>query len=304
MNPYQDRQKNGASSLVNHGSTSGFGLAFVHHLLSRGDKVIATARNTSKIAHLQDLGASTLKLDLADDQSTLNDQAKAAIAVHRRIDILVNNARYAHFGTVEEDTRDDWINQFQTHVFGPLAVTRVFLPQLRKQRSGTIVFMGSTAAWFPTLGAYCSSKAALPALIETLHAELSPFNIRTLLIEPAFFKTSLLALSNTHFTPPTVADFVPLTSETYSKFKSAHDTQPNGPEKGVNRIVDVVKGEGGAEGKEFSRRLVLGRDAVEEIRGRCEGILGGLREWEGVSNDTEIETEIFECDKTEFGRTV
>ena len=85
------------------GTTSGFGAAFVKTLLARGDKVIATARNISKISHLQHAGASVLEIDLTDDQKTLSAQARAAVAIHGKIDILVNNAGYAHFGTMEED---------------------------------------------------------------------------------------------------------------------------------------------------------------------------------------------------------
>jgi NAD(P)-dependent dehydrogenase (short-subunit alcohol dehydrogenase family) len=85
------------------GTTSGFGLAFVKNLLARGDKVIATARNTEKIAHLQKAGAAILKLDLADDQAEFNKQAEAAIAMYGKVDVLVNNAGYSHFGTTEED---------------------------------------------------------------------------------------------------------------------------------------------------------------------------------------------------------
>ncbi|KAH7385063.1 oxidoreductase,short chain dehydrogenase-like protein [Cadophora sp. MPI-SDFR-AT-0126] len=261
------------------GSTSGFGAAFVKTLLARGDKVIATARNISKISHLKAAGASILKLDLTDDQSILNIQAKEAVAIHGKIDVLVNNAGYAHFGTVEEDSRSDWINQFQTHVFGTMAVTRAFLPQFRKQRSGTIIFMGSTAAWggIPTLSAYCSSKAALPAAIESLQAEILPFNLRTLLIEPGFFKTELLNSTNTHFIDPHIDDYKSLTDEMYAKFRDAHGTQPNDPVKGVERIIEVVKG------KRFPQRLALGEDAVRAVREKCEEILRELEEWEGVS---------------------
>lgn len=88
------------------GSTSGFGAEFVKRLLAKGDKVIATARNTSKIAHLQEAGAAILKLDLTADQADFDKLAEAATAIYGGVDVLVNNAGYSHFGTVEDDRYD------------------------------------------------------------------------------------------------------------------------------------------------------------------------------------------------------
>jgi NAD(P)-dependent dehydrogenase (short-subunit alcohol dehydrogenase family) len=86
------------------GTTSGFGAAFVHSLLARGDKVIATARNLSKISNLKQAGASTLQLDVTSSPAELEKTAKQAIAIHGKIDVLVNNAGYCHFGTLEDAT--------------------------------------------------------------------------------------------------------------------------------------------------------------------------------------------------------
>lgn len=85
------------------GTTSGFGAEFVKSLLAKGDKVIATARNINKISHLKEAGASILELDLFSEQATFNQIAADAIAIHGHVDVVVNNAGYSHFGTVEED---------------------------------------------------------------------------------------------------------------------------------------------------------------------------------------------------------
>jgi NAD(P)-dependent dehydrogenase (short-subunit alcohol dehydrogenase family) len=84
------------------GSSSGLGSEFVKAALHRGDKVIATARNVDRIAHLRDMGASTMQLDVTATQVELNEVANKAISVYGRIDVLVNNAEYTQFGTVEE----------------------------------------------------------------------------------------------------------------------------------------------------------------------------------------------------------
>jgi NADP-dependent 3-hydroxy acid dehydrogenase YdfG len=85
------------------GSTSGFGAEFVKALLAKGDKVIATARDTSKISKFREAGAAILKLDLIADQANFDRVAEAAIAIYGTVDVLVNNAGYSHFGTIEED---------------------------------------------------------------------------------------------------------------------------------------------------------------------------------------------------------
>ncbi|PVH82871.1 oxidoreductase,short chain dehydrogenase-like protein [Cadophora sp. DSE1049] len=273
------------------GTTSGFGAEFVKILLAKGDKVIATARDIAKISHFKDAGASTLKLDLLADQAAFDKAAADAIAIHGHVDVVVNNAGYSHFGTVEEDSREDWIKQYQTHVFGPLGVARAFLPHFRSRKAGTFVFIGSTAAWggIPTLAAYCGSKAALRGAVETLSLEISPLGLRTLLVEPGFFRTDLLNASNTKYISSQIPEYKPLTEQNFSTFKGYHKLQPGDPAKGVQRIVDTVKGEGDAKGKEFPISLALGSDAVSHIRRNCEENLRLLGEWERVSSDTDFD---------------
>tara|TARA_R110002060_G_scaffold54057_1_gene64687 strand:+ start:183 stop:485 length:303 start_codon:yes stop_codon:yes gene_type:complete len=93
----------------------------------------------------------------------------------------------------------------------------------------------------------------------------------------------LLNDTNTHFVASHIEDDEIHTSKTYNNFRNAHGTQRNDSVKGVERIIEVVKGEGRAEGREFPRRLALGEDAVREIREKCLEILRGLEEWEDVS---------------------
>ncbi|KAH8652657.1 oxidoreductase,short chain dehydrogenase-like protein [Tricladium varicosporioides] len=270
------------------GSTSGFGEEFVKKLLAKGDKVIATARNTSKISHLQEAGAAILKLDLLDDQDDFDKLAEAAIDIYGGVDVLVNNAGYSHFGTVEDDSHEDWIKQFQTHVFGPIGVSRAFLPHFRARKTGTLVFIGSTAAWggIPTLGAYCASKSALRGAVETLQLELSPFGIRTLLVEPGFFRTELLNANNAVYIDSKIEDYKSLTNKLYTQFKGAHNQQPGNPAEGVERIIEVVKSQGGAAGKPFPVSLALGLDATSTIRKKCTETIELVNEWEMVSSKT------------------
>ncbi|KAH9218703.1 oxidoreductase,short chain dehydrogenase-like protein [Leptodontidium sp. 2 PMI_412] len=273
------------------GTTSGFGAEFVKNLLAKGDKVIATARNINKISHLKEAGASILELDLFSEQATFNQIAADAIAIHGHVDVVVNNAGYSHFGTVEEDSREDWIKQYQTHVFGTIGVARAFLPHFRSRKAGTLVFIGSTAAWggIPTLAAYCGSKSALRGAVETLNLEVKPLGIRTLLVEPGFFRTDLLNADNTVYINSKIDDYKPVTEQLFGTFKGYNKLQPGDPAKGVQRIIDTVKGENDAVGKEFPISLALGTDAVEHIRKNCQETLKLLDEWEKVSSDTNFD---------------
>lgn len=148
------------------GCSSGFGEQFTHSITARGDKVIATARNLSKIQHLKDTGASLLQLDVTDSQEALNDKVAEAIAIHGRIDVLVNNAAYIQVGTCEDLSADEFRAQFETNVFGTLKITKALLPHFRQRRSGANVFVSSLSGWVghDFCGAYAGSKFALEGM--------------------------------------------------------------------------------------------------------------------------------------------
>lgn len=125
--------------------------------------------------------------------------------------------------------------------------------------------------------------------VETLQLETSSFGIRTLLVEPGFFRTDLLNANNTVYVDTRFEDYKPVTEALFSQFKGAHQQQPGDPVKGVQRIIDVVKGENGAAGKEFPLSVALGSDAVAHIRQKCNDTLKLLEEWEDVSSNTDLD---------------
>ncbi|KZL75780.1 retinol dehydrogenase [Colletotrichum incanum] len=268
------------------GSSTGFGAEFVKALLAAGDKVIATARNTASIEHYQKAGASILKLDLSSSQSDFDEIAEKAIGIHGGVDIVVNNAGYPHFSTIEDDSLENWNKVFQTHVFGPLGVARAFLPHFRSKRNGNFVFMGSIAAWggLPAVGAYCSSKAALRAAVESLDLETKPFGIKTLLVEPGYFRTEFLNEKKAVFVDTKIDDYRPLVDNLYPQVKGVHQNQPGDPAKGVARIVDLVKSD--VAGAEYPISLALGDDALDTIRKKCNSTLELLDKWADKSSNT------------------
>ncbi|GIC86335.1 putative short-chain oxidoreductase [Aspergillus udagawae] len=272
------------------GCSSGFGREFVTQALSHGDKVIATARTIANITHLRDAGAAIMQLDVTASQEELDQKASDAIAIYGKVDILVNNAAYTQFGTLEDMNNGDYLSQFTTNVFGTINTTRAFLPHFRERRQGVIVNIGSMAAWesYPAVGAYCASKAALRYATEALSQETASLGIKALLVEPGQFRTELLSAKNSMFVETRFPEYRELTEASFKTFRDANGKQRGDPQKGVARIIDVVKGENAAEGKEWPKELALGPDAVAAIRKKCQDTLKKLDEWEEFSCGTDI----------------
>lgn len=160
------------------GTSSGLGHDLALAALARGELVVATTR-TRSLSSLEDLrskGAHILELDVTWPLDKLKDVAMEAVGICGRIDVLVNNAGYAELGALEEHTHEETVQQFKVNVFGALNVSRAFLPHMRTQRSGVVMFMGSVTSWVqsPFNGLYGATKCALkgsgrfpPSLSET-----------------------------------------------------------------------------------------------------------------------------------------
>lgn len=186
------------------GASRGFGRAWALTALQRGDKVAATARDTSTLTNLTErFGDAVLPLEL---DVTNREAAFARVAqAHKhfgRIDVVVNNAGYGLFGFAEEISEREARDQMDTNFFGALWVTQAALPLLREQGSGHIIQVSSVGGLFsgPNVGVYCASKWALEAFTESLAFEVQPFGVHVTLVEPAFFATDWGGPSAKHAT--------------------------------------------------------------------------------------------------------
>ena len=187
------------------GAGRGMGLNIAKAALAAGHKVVATGRNTDKVAQAVGKSADLLvvKLDVtnpADAESAV----KAVIDRFGRIDVLVNNAASFYAGYFEELTPEQMERQLATSLIGPMNVTRAVLPVMRKQRSGRIISISSSAglAGFEFGTAYAASKFGLEGWMESLQAEVEPFGIQTITVNPGFFRTELLTEESTNFAEP------------------------------------------------------------------------------------------------------
>lgn len=184
------------------GATAGIGRATALHLASRGHHVIATGRKVAELVKLQAEAESTTgKLDtIALDVTSAGSIALAVEEVARLtggygLDVLVNNAGYGAIGPTSEIGDAELRRQYDTNVFGLMAVTRAFLPQMRERGHGRIINVSSVGGRFtmPFFGVYNSTKYAVESLSDAMRYELRPFGIDVTLIEPGVIRTNFEA---------------------------------------------------------------------------------------------------------------
>lgn len=267
------------------GASSGFGDAFARHALAKGDSVVATARDTARLAPLVKLAPERVLAQRLDVARAGEAEAAVHAAVERfgRIDIVVNNAGYGVVGAVEETPDAELRALLDTNFFGAADMIRAALPTLRAQRSGAIVNVSSMGGQmsFAGFGAYSASKFALEGLSEALAAEVAPFGIKVLIVEPGQFRTNLAGSGMRHM--PELDAYANTVGATRRFAHDMHQTQAGDPLKAAAAIDAALTAE------RTPLRLALGQDAVEGIRAHAETLLADLAAWESVATDTRID---------------
>jgi NAD(P)-dependent dehydrogenase (short-subunit alcohol dehydrogenase family) len=261
------------------GASKGFGREFVLAALERGDKVAATARNTDTLADLvEKYGDAVLPLQL---DVTNRDAAFAAVKqahdTFGQLDVVINNAGYGLFGTVEEITEQQLRDQLETNLFGVLHVTQAVLPILREQGSGHIIqisTIGGIAA-YPSLGGYHASKWALEGLSESLSQEVAGFGIKVTLVEPGGFDTDWRSGS------AVVADaqlqYQPI-HDAMASMSGAQLPRPVGFGSAIVKIIDAEKA---------PLRVLFGENPTQQVQSIYQKRLAEWAEWAPVSREAE-----------------
>ena len=241
------------------GAGRGLGVDIAKAAIVAGHKVVATGRNTAKVAKA--LGESSnllvVKLDItkpADAESAL----KATVDRFGRIDVLVNNAANFYAGFFEELTPEQIERQLSTSLGGPMNVTRAVLPVMRKQRSGLIITISSTAGLigFEFGTAYAASKFGLEGWMQSLQAEVEPFGINTITVNPGFFRTELLTEESTNFAERTIEDYNERRAKQMEFWKGYNGQQSGDPAKLAQALITISSQE------RPPRRFLAGADAV------------------------------------------
>ena len=269
------------------GASSGFGRAMAEEAARRGDRVVATARSLESLRDLVAVDPARISgfaLDVTKDGDARR-VVEFARARFGSIDVVVNNAGYCIVGAVEETSDAELRAVMETMFFGAAALTREIVPLFREQKSGTIVQVSSMGGLVspPGFSAYCAAKHALEALSESLSAEVAPFGVRVLIVEPGNFRTRLLGGSMRSM--PAIDAYAPSVGPTRSFVSQWDGRQPGDPEKAARAIVDAVLAESSP------LRLPLGADAVEGIRRTLAAIAADIDRSESVAVATTFDEE-------------
>jgi NAD(P)-dependent dehydrogenase (short-subunit alcohol dehydrogenase family) len=252
------------------GASRGLGVDIARAALATGDAVVATGRDAAKVEAAVGRHANMLPvtLDVTRPQDA-RAAVEAALARFERIDVLVNNAGNFFAGFFEELSPEQVRNQIDTLLFGPMNVTRAVLPVMRKQRSGLLVTISSTAGITGQIfcTAYAAAKFGIEGWMESLTPEIAPFGIRTMLVEPGFFRTELLSKDSTIYAEPSIVDYVERTNQIVAAWSSMDGKQTGDPAKLAQALVTLVSLE------EPPTRFAAGADAIQTFEAKAKKLL-------------------------------
>jgi NAD(P)-dependent dehydrogenase (short-subunit alcohol dehydrogenase family) len=258
------------------GTSRGFGREWAEAALERGDRVAGTARDLSTLEALVEQYPDTflpLQLDVTDRDADFAAVRQAA-EQFGKLDVVINNAGYGHFGMIEELTEEEARAQLETNVFGALWITQAALPILRAQGSGHIIQVSSIGGItaFPGVGAYHASKWALEGFSQALAQEVAEFGINITLIEPGGFSTD--------WAGPSAKNSAPIAA--YDGIRDARNSRPTATQRGNpaatrEAILTIVDAE------EPPLRIFFGRPPLAIATADYESRLATWQKWQPVS---------------------
>jgi NAD(P)-dependent dehydrogenase (short-subunit alcohol dehydrogenase family) len=253
------------------GSARGMGVDIAKAALAAGNRVVATARKsravTDSLGEHDDLLAVSLDItDLASAAAAV----QAAVERFGGIDVLVNNAGNFYAGFFEEVSTAQMRAQIETNLFGPMNVTRAVLPVMRRQRSGQVITISSTAGLIGQefVAAYAASKFGVEGWMESLRFDVEPFGIRTTIVEPGFFRTELLVEGSSTIWPElSIDDYAERTAGTIAAWRGMNGQQGGDPAKLAAALVTI------SEMQDPPLRFVAGADAVAAVDQKARQLL-------------------------------
>jgi NAD(P)-dependent dehydrogenase (short-subunit alcohol dehydrogenase family) len=241
------------------GAGRGMGVDIAQAALAAGHAVVATGRDTDAVAKAVGKSDDLLivKLDVTN-RGDAKSAARAAVDRFGRIDVLVNNAGNFFAGYFEELTPEQIERQLATLLIGPMNLTRAVLPVMRKQRSGHIITISSTAGLvgFAFCSAYAAAKFGVEGWMESLQQEVAPFGIATTIVNPGFFRTELLEPASVTYAKPSIEDYADRTAEQLKWWQAQSGRQGGDPAKLAQALVTI------ASATPPPRRFIAGADAI------------------------------------------
>jgi NAD(P)-dependent dehydrogenase (short-subunit alcohol dehydrogenase family) len=266
------------------GTSRGFGREWTKAALERGDRVAATARDTSTLDDLKTEHGDALLalvLDVTDREAAFG-AVRQAHEHFGRLDVVVNNAGYGHFGMVEEISEEEARAQLETNLFGALWITQAALPFLREQGSGHIVQVSSIGgiSAFPSVGIYHASKWALEGISQALAQEVREFGINVTLVEPGGFSTDWSGPSAKRSDPNPAYDGL---RERQQQWRASN--VPGDPAASAAAIMRIV------DANPPPLRVFFGTTPLGIAEADYEGRLTTWREWQPVAELAQGSTE-------------
>jgi NAD(P)-dependent dehydrogenase (short-subunit alcohol dehydrogenase family) len=244
------------------GAGRGLGVDLTKSALSAGFTVVATGRNTDKVAKAIGVSSDNLFIVKLDVTNPAEIEAAVYSAVDKfgRLDVLVNNAANFYAGFFEELSPRQIEQQIATNLYGPMNVTRAVLPIMRNNRSDHIISISSIAGLLGTeyTSAYNASKFALEGWMESLSLEVAPFGIKTTIVEPGYLRTELLEPASTTWSEPTIEDYAERSAMFRSAFEGVNGKQPGDPAKLANALIKLLSQ------NEPPKRWLAGADAIND----------------------------------------
>ncbi|MFL6199920.1 MAG: SDR family NAD(P)-dependent oxidoreductase [Thermoanaerobaculia bacterium] len=270
------------------GAGRGMGVDFAKAALAAGHAVVASGRDRDAVAKA--LGQSDDLLAVELDVTKPGDaQAAVQAAVDRfgRIDVLVNNAASFYAGYFEELTPEQMERQLATSLIGPMNVTRAVLPVMRKQRSGHIISISSSAGLvgFEFCTAYSASKFGLEGWMESLHAEIAPFGIATTIVNPGFFRTELLTERSTNYAEPSIEDYDERRAKQLEFWKAQNGQQSGDPAKLARALITIASQE------PPPRRFIAGADAIALVEQKVADLKAQIDAHRDLSTSLDLDRE-------------
>jgi len=267
------------------GASRGFGRGLAEAVLESGDRLVATARRPEQLDGLVSQYGEQVRAVALDvtDAVAARDAVRASVDAFGRLDVVVNNAGYANSAPIEEMAEDDFRGQIEANFFGLVNVTRAALPVLRAQRSGSFVqfsSLGGRVGGTPGMGAYQSAKFAVEGFSEVLAAEVAPFGLKVVIVEPGAFRTDWQGSSmQLHPVGPDYEDTV----GAINRYREENNgIQPGDPVRAAKVIIDAVNHD------DPPRRLLLGAQAVAMALEAGQARAAETEKWAAASSSADF----------------
>ena len=256
------------------GAGRGLGIDIAQSALAAGHSVVATGRDPERVENAIGAHENLLTVALDVTEPAAAEKATAA-AVDRfgRIDVLVNNAGNFYAGYFENISPEQFRAQMETNFFGPTNVTRAALPVMRKQRSGQVITITSAAGLIGQefCAAYAPSKFALEGWMESLRYDVEPYGIRTMAVEPGFFRTELLVEGSSTIWPELdIEDYADRTAQTIEAWKGMNGQQGGDPKKLAQALMTL------SDSEELPLRFLAGADVMGGVEQNLATIQGQI----------------------------